>query len=155
MGGADKVPTFAALIGANTNLKVAVLIDYQKKDRQNIENLYKKKLLNKNRVFTYADYVRNNEADIEDMFGAEFYLKLVNAEFGTSLTVDDLPRCSLRIVKSLDQHFDHNPLPNNVSFNHYRPARYLSENIESLAGELTAPELDRFDKIFTALNKLL
>ena len=39
VGGADKVPTFVALIGAQTNLNVAVLIDYQKKDRQMIENL--------------------------------------------------------------------------------------------------------------------
>ena len=30
VGGADKVPTFVALIGAQSNLKIAVLIDYQK-----------------------------------------------------------------------------------------------------------------------------
>ena len=47
VGGADKVPTFVALIGAQTNLNVAVFIDYQKKDRQVIENLYKRRLLNK------------------------------------------------------------------------------------------------------------
>ena len=44
VGGADKVPTFVALIGAQTNLRVAVLIDYQKKDRQVIENLYRKEI---------------------------------------------------------------------------------------------------------------
>ena len=36
VGGADKVPTFVALIGAQSNLKIAVLIDYQKKGQQNI-----------------------------------------------------------------------------------------------------------------------
>ena len=61
VGGSDKVPTFVALIGANTDLNIAVLIDYQKKDRQMIENLYKKKLLKQNHVLTYADFVGNNE----------------------------------------------------------------------------------------------
>ena len=45
VGGSDKVPTFVALIGAQKHLNVAVLIDYQKKDQQNIENLYKKSYL--------------------------------------------------------------------------------------------------------------
>ena len=50
VGGIDKVPTFVALIGANTNLNLAVLIDFQKKDKQKIENLYKTKLLKQNQV---------------------------------------------------------------------------------------------------------
>ena len=55
--GSDKVPTFVALIGAQEHLNVAVLIDFQKKDQQSVENLYKRKLLNKRKVLTYADYV--------------------------------------------------------------------------------------------------
>ena len=55
VGGSDKVPTFVALLGANTNLNIAVLIDYQKKDQQKIENLYKTKLLKQNQVLTYAE----------------------------------------------------------------------------------------------------
>ena len=141
VGGSDKVPTFVALIGAQTNLNVAVLIDYQKKDRQIIENLYKKRLLDKNSIFTYADYVEGTEADIEDMFDIEFYLNLVNAEFQVGVTADDLPNCSPRIIRRLEQHFGNQPLPNSVSFNHYRPARYLSENIGSLASELTEAQL--------------
>jgi hypothetical protein len=43
VGGSDKVSTFVALLGAQSNLNIAVLIDYQKKDRQSIENLCKKK----------------------------------------------------------------------------------------------------------------
>ena len=57
VGGSDKVPTFVALIGAQTHLNVAVLIDYQKKDRQVIENLYKRKLLDKKHVVTFAAFV--------------------------------------------------------------------------------------------------
>ncbi|MDE0317923.1 MAG: AAA family ATPase [Candidatus Poribacteria bacterium] len=154
-GGFDKVPTFVALIGANTKLNIAVLIDSQKKDQQKIKNLYKKKLLKKNHVLTYADFVGNNEADVEDMFDPEFYLKLVNEEFGTSLTMNDLPPGSSRIVRRLKDHFENSPLPNGAKFNHYRPALYLSKNLDSLAGDLTESDIERFQEAFDALNKLL
>ena len=154
-GGFDKVPTFVALIGANTKLNIAVLIDYQKKDQQKIKNLYKKKLLKKNHVLTYADFVVNNEADVEDMFDPEFYLKLVNGEFGTSVTVNDLPPGAPRIVRRLEDYFENNPLPNGARFNHYRPALYLSKNLDSLEAYLSESDLERFQKTFDALNKLL
>ena len=155
VGGAGKVPTFVALIGAQENLNVAVLIDFKKADRQNVENLYKEKLLEKNNILTYAKFTVGDEADVEDMFDPEFYLELVNGEFGASLTVNDLPNGPPRILKRLEQCFVSNPLPNGASFNHYRPARYLSENIKSLKSELTEPQLDRFRKAFKALNSLL
>ena len=155
VGGSDKVPTFVALIGAQTNLNVTVLIDYQKKDQQNIENLYKKKLLRKNHVLTYADFVSKGEADIEDMFDPKFYLKLVNGTFGSSIKLANLPRIQPRILRRLDQYFDENPLKNGASFNHYRPARYFTDNIGSLADELSERELDRFQQVFDKLNGLL
>ncbi len=84
VGGSDKVPTFVALIGAQSKMNVATLIDYQLKDQQTIENLYKRKLLKRNKVLTFADFAEADEADIEDLFDPDFYLGLVNAEFGTS-----------------------------------------------------------------------
>ena len=155
VGGAGNVPTFVALIGAQEHLNVAVLIDFKKRDRQNIENLYKKKLLEKNKVLTYDRFAAGDEADIEDMFDPEFYLKLVNGEFGSSLTVNDLPNGPPRILRRLEQYFESNPLPNGAHFNHYRPARYFSENINSLESELTKQQLDRFREAFKALNSLL
>ena len=155
VGGSDKVPTFVALIGAQTNLNVAVLIDYQKRDQQNIENLYKKKLLHKNHVLTYADFVAGEEADIEDMFSPEFYLKLVNHTFGSSVGVADLPAGHPRILCRLEQYLKENPLSNDAIFNHYRPARYFTDSIDSLADELSEQELNRFQQAFDKLNGLL
>ena len=155
VGGSDKVPTFVALIGAQSDLNLAVLIDYQTKDRQRIEDLYKRKLLKKNNVFTYEDFAPGSEADIEDMFEAEFYLKLVNGAFGVSIDLTDLSSDHPRIIRRLEQHLESNPLANNERFNHFRPARYFSENIGRLEGELSDPELDRFEQAFKALNKLL
>ena len=155
VGGADKVPTFVALIGAQTNLNLAVLIDYQKRDHQRIENLFKKKLLSKRHVLTYADFTLGDEADIEDMFDPDFYLKLVNGEFESSIVVDDLPREHPRILRRLKQYIEQNPLPQDASFNHYRPARYFNSNISALASKISEQELDRFQMVFDALNKLL
>lgn len=117
---------------AQSNLNLAVLIDFQKKDKQKIEDLYKRKLLRKKNVHTYADHVQQSEADIEDMFEPEFYLELVNGAYGTSIDLADLPENHPRILRRLEEYLEEKPLPNDTVFNHYRPARYLSENIESL-----------------------
>ncbi len=155
VGGSDKVSTFVSLIGAQTDLNIAVLIDYQKKNQQKIENLYKTKLLKQNQVLTYADFLNGKEADIEDMFNPSFYLKLVNREFGVSVKIGDLPKDPPRIIRRIEDYFENNPLPKGVKFNHYRPAYYLSKNIQSLENDLTDPQLDRFQEAFDALNKLL
>ena len=82
VGGVTNVPTFVALIGAQGKLDLALLIDNHKKDEQRIENLYKEKLMSKKKILTYADFVPQREADVEDMFDTDFYLKLVNEEYG-------------------------------------------------------------------------
>ena len=155
VGGSDKIPTFVALLGSQKGIKVAVLIDYQMKDQQKIEALFKKKLLKDNMVFTYADYVTGKEADIEDLFDPELYLELINAEFGTCLAVNNLPKCSSRIIKRVEQYFENSPLPDGQTFNHYRPARYFSVNIDSLESKLAGSQLERFQKVFDELNRLL
>ena len=155
VGGASNVPTFVALIGAKTDLNVAVLIDFQRKDQQTIENLYKGKLLKKNQVLTFAGFTGASEADIEDMFDPEFYLKLVNGEFDVSLKLSQLSSTHPRILQRLEKHFEKHPLPKHTQFNHYRPARYLSVNSGSLEAELDDETMNRFQQAFDALNQLL
>lgn len=159
VGGSDKVPTFVALIGANTQLKLATLIDFQKKDQQTIENLFKKKLLHKNNVHTFADYTGTGEADIEDMFENSFYVELVNDEYKSVLsknvTLAALPKGGDRILPRIEGFLDDNPLTAKAGFNHYRPARYLSENIGKLESKISDDTLDRFEDAFKALNALL
>ncbi|MCY3629317.1 MAG: AAA family ATPase [Rhodothermaceae bacterium] len=157
VGGADKVPTFVALLGAKSDLNLAVLVDYQKKDRQTIENLYKKKLLAKKQVLTYVDFTKTREADVEDMFDEEFYLGLVNGAFKDALakpvTIGDLNRNLPRITKKLKEYFDTNPLKNNESFNHFRPAKHFLDTVGT--GGLSKDALTRFEEAFKALNKLV
>jgi predicted ATP-dependent endonuclease of OLD family len=157
VGGSDKVPTFVALMGSQKKLNVATLIDFQKKDQQSIENLYKKKLLDKKNVLTFVDFTGTSEADIEDMFDRQFYLDLVNAEYAAVLSkpikLADLGKHP-RIITNIEEHLKANPLKSG-GFNHYRPARYFAENIHALGPKLDAATLDRFHSAFVALNGLL
>ena len=155
VGGISNVSTFVALIGAQEHFNVAVLIDYKKSDHQYIENLYKRRLLHKKKVLTFADFVSGSEADIEDMFDPDFYLTLVNSEFSSEITLDIPSKGSPRILRKIEQFLKKNPLPNNAKFNHYRPARYFSENIRSLENQLGEKTTERFQKLFDNLNTLL
>ena len=155
VGGFDKIPTFVALIAARTNLNLAILTDFQKKDQQKIENLFQKKLLKRSNILTYSDFTSGNEADIEDMFAEKFYMKLVNGAFGSSISLTDLPGKQLRIVRRLEQYMTGNSLPRNAQFNHYRPARYFNDNADSLVKDLDDSVFDRFRRMFSTLNALL
>lgn len=157
VGGSDKVPTFVALLGSQKRLNVVTLIDFQKKDQQAIENMWRRKLIAKKQVLTYADFVEADEADVEDVLGTTLYVELVNAEYKDSLdaptTGKALTSKSPRLIRRLEEYFADHPLKGGVVFNHYRPARYLTEHI----GDVTIPArvLDRFESICKAVNERL
>ena len=156
VGGSDKVPTFVALLGSQ-KLNIATLIDYQKGDKQMVENLFKKKLLKKSHVLTFAEFTGKPEADIEDMFDVSFYLQLVSEEYSRSLSAKvapaDLTSRAPRILVRLESHFLAKPLLDGAIFNHYRPARFFSERVSSLT--ISDATLNRFESAFKAANALL
>ena len=158
VGGSGKVPTFVALLAPQKGMNIAVLIDIQDEDRQGIENLYKKKLLQKKRVLTYADFLDSDEADIEDLFDRELYVSWVNKEYAPamdkSIAMSDLNDQIPRIVRALEKHFEQTPMKKQ-SFGHYRPARYFSENFVAEAAAISDVTKDRFEAIFKQLNALL
>jgi predicted ATP-dependent endonuclease of OLD family len=158
VGGSDKVPTFIALLGSQKKLNIATLIDLQKKDKQKIENLFKRKLLEKKQVRTFAEFTESTEADIEDMFDVGFYLSLVNAEYVADIAKPiveaDLSQHT-RILPRLEDYFKTTPLKNNAVFNHYRPARYFAEHLSELMDQISPATLTRFETAFKSLNGLL
>jgi len=157
VGGSEKVPTFVALLGAQKKLKLAALLDYATANMQTVENLYKRKLLKKKNLLTYADFVCGAEADVEDMFDEAFYLDLVNAEYGSALKQPvkpgDLTAGSPRLVVRLDDWLARNPMTGAV-FTHYRAARYFCDNIATLEADLSVACKDRFEALFKAVNAL-
>jgi hypothetical protein len=89
----------------------------------------------------------SKEADIEDLFGIDFYLQLLK-DSGTA-TVDKakLPPGS-RIVKRIEQLLA-------AEYDPYAPARYFLENQVKLLPNTDDATLERFEKLFTEVNKLL
>ncbi len=158
VGGSDKVPTFVALLSSQMKLKIVTLIDFSNSDKDKIENLYKKKLLKKKNVLTFADFTAMKESDIEDMFEEAFYLTLVNAEYAANLsapiTSSDIAGPKDRVVVRIEDFLKSNPM-NGAGFSHYRPARYFTENESNLKSQLSPDTLDRFENVFKALNTLL
>lgn len=157
VGGSSKVPTFVALIGSQSNINVATLIDFQKGDQQMIENLYKRKLLKKTHVLTFTDFTEKKEADIEDMFDEDFYIELVNGEFAKSLAakvkLENLTSRAPRILVKVEDYFSREPLEAGAKFNHYRPSRFFAEKVSTLV--IPEATLDRFEMAFRAVNALL
>ena len=64
VGGADKVPSFVALIGAQKELNVATLIDFQKLHGQMIENLYKRKLLKRSHILNFVEFTGSSDCHL-------------------------------------------------------------------------------------------
>ena len=56
------------------------------------------------------------------------------------------------ILKSLERRGSKEVI---VTFNHYRPARYLVDNLATLEKSISGATLDRFEKAFKAANALL
>jgi predicted ATPase len=158
VGGSGKVPTYVALLAPQKGMNVATLLDIQSSDKQLIEDLFKKKLLNKKQVSTYADFTGTAEADVEDMFERDFYVDLVNAEYAKQLkakiAVSKLNANLPRILRAIDEWLSANPLKSG-SFGHYRPARYFSENVSTLWPQVSDAAKDRFEAAFKHLNGLL
>ena len=113
-------------------------------------------MLKKSRVLTFADFTNKPESDVEDMFDEGFYVELVNQEFSPSppLTAASLPGNSPRLAVRVEEYFGANPLPDGVRYNHYRPARCFAEN-PARAGGVPEATLERFERAFIALNRLL
>ena len=158
VGGSGKVPAFVALLTPQKGMNVATLLDIQNSDRAQIHGLYKKKLLKKKQVATYAEFIGTDEADVEDMFERDFYVDLVNAEFAKTLNVpikaESLNAKEPRTSRAVEAWLADNPLKSGA-FGHYRPARYFSENVASLWSQVSDATKDRFEAAFKHINSLL
>ena len=139
-------------------MNVATLLDVQKSDRAQIEDLYKKKLLTKKQVTTYGDFAGKSEADVEDMFERDLYVTLVNAEFAKQLKkpirAASLNSKQPRTLRAIEAFLEDNPLKSGA-FGHYRPARYFAENSATLWPTVSDATKDRFEAAFKHLNSLL
>ena len=157
-GGITKVPSFMALFGGS-NLHVAVLTDHGSGDKKKVRELRESDLLRDGHVFTADAYAEDDatEADVEDILGRAAYVQLVKSTYALSAK-DALPKARpedapSRVVAEVEQHFKTLP-PEVPEFDHFPPARHLLENPSALDNDFEAA-LERFEKLFVALNALL
>ena len=142
VGGADKIPTFVALLG--NHLNVSVLVDSDMRNNQKIQDMIKARLLEKQRFVTVGQITKNNQSNIEDLFSEKEYLELYNEAFTTTVNPTDL-QGNDSIVDRLERY-------NGGRFNHYKPLQVLQKNPDKLK-TLSEDTLKRFELLFEKLNK--
>jgi predicted ATP-dependent endonuclease of OLD family len=161
-GGIDKIQPFVALFSGQ-KLNIAALTDYGKGDRKKLESLRQNKVMEGDRLLTFATVLGVDEADIEDVFSPAVYADVLNQAFhlpaGQQLTaqklVDAEPHTT-RLVKKAAAHFAVLP-PEAPEFDHFTPSDWLFQNpgILDKKEPETNSTLERAERVITALNKLL
>jgi len=141
-GGATNIATFVSLIGPP--LDITVLADAGTRGMQRVTGMIHQGLLTPSRLILASVAADSPNADIEDLFIEDDYLKLFNKTFATSLEVTDLPPGD-RIVKRLEALHGR--------FGHGDVAETLLRNCSDMSFADTT--LDRFTELINALNATL
>ena len=151
VGGLDKVTTFISLLGAN-KLNIVCLLDsfVDQKGKARLEDLIRGNIVKQKNVKFFDEYVAADKADIEDLFEKSEYIALFNEAFNGEYKIDEValnsktPNILGQIGKAIGK----------SHFNHYRPARLLAAKGVDI-GFFSGATLDRFEKVFKDVNKLL
>lgn len=151
VGGADKIPAFVALLGRH--LEVSVLLDGGNSSRhvQRLQSLIS------DGIFTASELVlcsqvdgTHSSADIEDMFDAEDYLRLVNwSSLAGSMTVSHLPDPNNRLVGRVAAALGVE------TFDHGLPAAELAAHRDEFFGSISEATLARFESLIELLNNTI
>lgn len=145
VGGADMVPTFVALLG--NHLDVTVLVDSQKAGHQRLERMADQGLLKRNRIIMIGTTFKQKFADIEDLFSIDDYVVLYNEAFGQKLKPGDLIGTD-PIVARIKRH-------TGEEYDHGKPADVLLRKRDEFLPKMEAETLNRFEKLFQAINATL
>ena len=151
VGGLDKVATFISLLRGN-KLKIACLLDtfIDQKGKTRVNDLIKDKIIRDNNVIFFDEFTPQiNPSEIEDMFLPEEYIYLFNNEFAE---YEDIEGTKIDKTYSIVQQI--NKIIERTRFNHYRPANYLSRNMQKV-DELSEETLKRFALTFERINNVL
>ncbi len=161
-GGIDKIQSFVSLFAGN-GLDVVALSDYTKKDKNKLENLRKSAIIKDGGVLSIADFVTQEEADIEDLFEPQLFCAIVNGTYELKgeqkldpAKLNAADENTERQVKATEAYFNVLPEPTPL-YNHFTPASWLLTHPEMLAGDAdpVIRTLERAEALFKALNELL
>lgn len=160
-GGIDKIQPFVSLF-SGAKLDIAALTDYSKADKRKFEAFKQNKIVESDRLLTFASLLNLDEADVEDIFGQELYARIVNLSFALpnehQITIEKLSGVDIdtqRVVKRVEALFKLMPEPI-PEFNHFVPADWLFRNLSALdeTDQITSDALDRAEKIIKTINAI-
>ena len=153
IGGLDKVATFISLL-RGSQLNIVCLLDTftDAKGRQKVEDLIAAKIAKDKNIRYFDEFANNggNQADIEDLFTKEDYLKCFNRafvkEFG-EIQIADLNPSIKPIIIQINKKIGRD------RFNHYKPAIKLVESVPDISF-FEETTLNNFERVFKEVNKL-
>lgn len=143
VGGADKLPTFVALLHAQLN--VTVLVDGLPDQHKRLVELVSEGVFEQDKLVGIQDIAHVSRANVEDLFSPEEYLRLYNSAFGTTVSLPDL-KGQDSIVERIRRYMG------SRDFSHLKPAtRFLRARDEEI-GRISDDTISRFETLFQRLN---
>ncbi len=157
VGSADNVPTFVSLLGEDHST-VAVLMDITPTKKERVEELTMDGKPDSTDPIRWVEVTRVRDADIEDLFDPDFYLRIVNQSYAGVLP-SDLTRTTIsgsnpRIVERLSAYFQQHEIDGG-EFDRNRPAAYLLGRHSQLRGGIDEATVARAAALFNRVNALL
>ena len=157
VGSAENLPTFVSLLGENY-VSVAVMMDITPTNKQRVERINRSNDTTDENAVKWVEVTRVRDADIEDLFEPNFYLKLVNLAYSSELeeplTMKAISESNPRIVERIKSHFSSAGIAGG-SFDRYRPAAYLLENFDKVKYDISEDTVDKIASLIGRINGLL
>lgn len=149
VGGADNMPAFVALLGRR--LKVSALIDGAKTTGKitRVRAAANDNAIPESSIIACSEVANDlpSNADVEDLFDPDDYLKLYNWAFNADVKVADLANTSEPIVKRLtDIH---------GKYDHAKPAHALTNHRGEFFQNIKPTTIQRFGSLFDRLNSTI
>lgn len=147
VGGADNMPAFVALLGRR--LKVSALVDGARSSNRlaRIKAAAKENGVPESAIVACSDVSgMPTNADIEDLFDVEDYLKLFNWAFGTSIQTTSLPDTTEPMVKRVTA------ANGAAEYDHALPAHALTNRRDEFFASVSKATITKFEAVFALLN---
>ena len=146
VGALDKIPSFLAQLGQHAVL--AFVHNSDAKTTRQLKKLVDSGAVPASRVLGVLAYAKSSKsADLEDLFDEDWYLDLLTRSGVVAMTSSDVKSRDARVVRRVENFIGDR-------YSRYAAAAYLTSHPE-LLDDVGDAALDRFEALFTDLNKLL
>jgi hypothetical protein len=105
-------------------------------------------LLDANRLITIGEITGQSDADVEDLFDEDDYLRLFNSSMGMTVAHASITGTDPVVVRLAR-------LMGVPRFDHGKPADHFLRNRDTILPSLSATTLERFERLFERVNATL